>query len=298
MNGGSDSSQKPLSIERVKVLALIAMVSDDALMERLVLKGGNAIDLIYRASARPSVDLDFSIAGDFGEPLEELQGRFRRLLEETFLPIGYRAFDVTFEPRPASVSPELEAFWGGYRLAFKIIDAKRDFGDGIKDRRRLAAVVGPSQRRTFEVDISRFEFCDDKTEHFVDGFKVYAYSPRLIIAEKLRAICQQMPEYRKLVKSSTARPRARDFVDIRNLSTLFRVNTDSQEFADLLSLVFDAKRVPRELLSRIVETREYHREDFQSVRDTVLPGVELLTFDDYFDFVVRVIERLEPPRHE
>ena len=46
-------------LEKVKRLAIIAMVSDDELMDILVLKGGNAIDLIYQVSGRASIDIDF-----------------------------------------------------------------------------------------------------------------------------------------------------------------------------------------------------------------------------------------------
>ncbi|MGA3084518.1 MAG: nucleotidyl transferase AbiEii/AbiGii toxin family protein [Thermodesulfobacteriota bacterium] len=57
-------------LTKIKQLTIIALFSDDFLMERLVLKGGNAIDLIYKISSRASIDLDFSIALDFKE--EEL----------------------------------------------------------------------------------------------------------------------------------------------------------------------------------------------------------------------------------
>ncbi len=52
-------------LERIKKLVVIAMFSDDELMERLVLKGGNALDLIHRISTRASLDLDFSMERDF-----------------------------------------------------------------------------------------------------------------------------------------------------------------------------------------------------------------------------------------
>jgi hypothetical protein len=39
-------------LETIKIHAIIAMFSDDELMEKLVLKGGNALDLIYRISPR------------------------------------------------------------------------------------------------------------------------------------------------------------------------------------------------------------------------------------------------------
>ena len=46
-------------IEKIKRLAIIAMFSDDDLMERLVLKGGNALDIVYEIGSRASMDLDF-----------------------------------------------------------------------------------------------------------------------------------------------------------------------------------------------------------------------------------------------
>ena len=39
------------SFEKIKKITLKAMYSDDDLMETLVLKGGNAIDLIYGVSS-------------------------------------------------------------------------------------------------------------------------------------------------------------------------------------------------------------------------------------------------------
>lgn len=52
-------------IQRIKRLVVIAMFSDDELMERFVLKGGNAIDLAYQLGWRASVDIDLSMADDF-----------------------------------------------------------------------------------------------------------------------------------------------------------------------------------------------------------------------------------------
>lgn len=52
-------------LQRVRTLVVVAMFSDDVLMRRLVLKGGNLMDLVYDISARSSLDVDFSIDGDF-----------------------------------------------------------------------------------------------------------------------------------------------------------------------------------------------------------------------------------------
>ena len=53
------------------------MFSDNILMERFVLKGGNALDLIHQVSVRASVDIDLSMDRDF--TAEELLGLSRRI---------------------------------------------------------------------------------------------------------------------------------------------------------------------------------------------------------------------------
>ena len=92
----------------IKKLALIAMVSDDTLMDRLVLKGGNAVALVYKAAARASKDLDFSMDSDFSEDeLKGLEGRIAGLLKKTFASSGYEAFDVRLTQRPKIVEGQL-----------------------------------------------------------------------------------------------------------------------------------------------------------------------------------------------
>ena len=52
-------------LDEIRKLGIIAMFSDDELMDMLVLKGGNAIALFYSEYSRASVDLDFSLCDDF-----------------------------------------------------------------------------------------------------------------------------------------------------------------------------------------------------------------------------------------
>ena len=65
----------------------------------------------------------------------------------------------------------------------------------------------------------------------------------------------------------------------------------SEQNQQLLRHIFEAKRVPLSLLSSVAEFREFHRENFSSVKDTVEPGVVLKEFDFYFDFVLSVIAK-------
>ena len=54
-----------ITLDQIKKLAVMAMFSDDDLMDQLVLKGGNAMALIHKLTSRESVDLDFSMRHDF-----------------------------------------------------------------------------------------------------------------------------------------------------------------------------------------------------------------------------------------
>ncbi len=284
-------------IELVKRLTITSLVSRDELFDRLVLKGGNAIAHTGALPIRRSLDVDFSIDGSLEElgSLDELQALFRRLLEGAFQARQLRVFDVVLEQRPRNLREDvLGDFWGGYQLAFKVLD--QDTYDQLSDddhRRRQAIAFGPSGRRRFTVDLSKHEYCDDKTLAEIDGYGVYVYSDRLFVCEKIRAICQQMPEYRKIVGSPSASPRARDFFDIHHVVTTLGVDMTSVEFWNVLEAVFAAKKVPTSLLGKISESREFHRDDFASVQSTVSSNLAILPFDEYVDFVVGQLSPLQ-----
>ncbi len=284
----------------IKRLAVIAIFSDDDLFERLVLKGGNALDLVHHVSTRASIDLDFSMEHDF-EPgqLEGVRQRVEYRLRQTFRPARYEVFDVSLEERPERVTPDVADFWGGYVLKFKLIDAAKfaELGGDLETVRRNAVPVGPRNRTRFEIDISKFEYCAGKQSAELDGFTIYVYTPAMLVCEKLRAICQQMPEYADRVKHQPA-PRARDFLDIHDTLVHFGLDLTTPANPDLLRRVFDAKRVPLGLLANIAGQREFHRQDWPAVQATVRPGVQLKDFDFYVDFVVALCRRLEPLGHE
>ena len=105
---------EPRDLRQIKSLALLAMFSDDELMGRLVLKGGNLLDLVYGVAQRASVDLDFSIDGDFcPDEQSDIERRITAALRRTFAQSGYTVFDVRLDQRPQRVSEDLRDFWGG-----------------------------------------------------------------------------------------------------------------------------------------------------------------------------------------
>lgn len=284
-------------LAKVRKLAIVAIFSDDDLLERLVLKGGNAIDLVHGLSTRSSQDLDFSMEDEFAiAELDSIRDRLAFRLSETFRPEGYEVFDVKLYERPSVRKPGLPQFWGGYRLEFKIIEIeklKKLEGDAQRAQ-RSALVIGPKQRKVLEVDISKFEFCKGKEQRLMDGYTIYVYSPAMIVAEKLRAICQQMPEYEASVPTPSRSPRARDFFDIFTVANAFQVDFAAEGFHDLLRHVFGSKAVPISLLAKIADHREYHRDNFFAVQDTIVSNVPVRDFDFYVDFVVDRCGLLKP----
>jgi len=287
----------------VKKLVIIAMFSDDDLMEMLVLKGGNALDIIYGISLRASVDQDFSMEKDFDpKELSVIQEKIRRVLSETFRREGFEVFDITFEERPKKVSPDMANFWGGYRVEFKIIesDIYKQFHPNFESLRRRATVVGPRQKKTYWIDISKYEFCTPKREHELDGYTIYVYTPEMIVCEKIRAICQQMPEYADIVCSShsSRTARARDFVDIYALMQHYNIDLMLPTNIELLKNIFEVKRVPLKFIGKIKDYKEYHRQDFPAVKDTVGSDSELQEFDFYFNYLVEKVQKLETLREK
>jgi hypothetical protein len=295
-----DPTEESVWIERVKKLTVIAVFSDETLLQRFVLKGGNAIDLILQVGSRASMDIDLSMSSDFSaEELQDVTARIRRGLEEAFRSVSITPFDIELEPKPSVITPDLAGFWGGYRVTFKLIQTTRfgELSNDLASLRRNALLVGASSK--LQIDISKYEFYDPKEERRLDGVRIFVCTPIMLASEKLRAICQQTKEYSEVVKRAgrAAAPRARDFVDIQVLMRHFGFDLADTKNWPLIKAMFATNRVPLSLLSKVKEYREFHRSDFQAVKDSLKPGVKLDEFDDYFDDIVRLCERLETLRN-
>ncbi|NJK58870.1 MAG: nucleotidyl transferase AbiEii/AbiGii toxin family protein [Pleurocapsa sp. SU_5_0] len=278
-----------MDIRRIRELVIIAMFADDDLMETLVLKGGNALDIAHDLKLRASVDVDFSMSDDF-EDLEAIESKIERTLSERFDSEGYQVFDYRFKPKPKKASQEIPDFWGGYQVEFKIIEAQKydELQLNLDNLRRNATTIGSEQQRTFKIDISKHEYCDSKEELELDDYIIYVYTLPMILIEKLRALCQQMPEYPLRGKG---RARARDVFDIYSIITEKSVDIASSENQELFKSIFSAKEVPLSLLSGIKKQREFHRPDWAAVEQSV--STSLKSFDFYYDFLEELVENLK-----
>jgi hypothetical protein len=284
-------------IPYIKQLALVAMFSDDSLMQMLVLKGGNAIDLVYKMDARSSLDLDFSTDSSFEETgLELIKGKIEIAISKTFSEAGYKIFDFNFAVRPPKPSKDVRDFWGGYLVEFKLIqnDRFKLFENDWDNLRKNALPIDNRLHKKFSIDISKGEYCNSKEKAEIDGYTIFVYTPAMLAIEKLRAICQQMKEYHEFIPNPSQSARARDFYDIYVVVEGFSLDLSTAGNAILFKKIFEAKKVPLNFLGLLGNYREYHRVDFSSVQQTVKPNVKLKDYDFYFDYVLALVKDLKP----
>lgn len=278
----------------IRKLVLIAIFSDDDLMDRFVVKGGSAIDLIYKLDSRASVDIDLSMEDDFSEAeLTVVKQKLDVAIRQTFEEHDYTIFDFNITEKPRNLSPDLSGFWGGYQVEFKIqtLDNKSIISTNIEMARKTSQIIGLNNSKKFTIDISKFEYCKEKESVEIDGYTMYAYTPKMIVIEKLRAICQQMAEY-PINQGKTKKSRPRDFYDITVIVNHYGMTFDEDDF-ELIQAVFGLKKVDLGLLSLIPNYKEFFSQDLESLRETLIASrLAQFNFDDCYNFVFILAEQI------
>ena len=282
-----------LSRESILRATLLGLVRVPELKETLVFKGGNALDWFHSGSGRASTDLDFSIEASANElDMSEFRQLARSGLSAQFDALGLHLVNLSARLVPPQLTAEFSEFWGGVKLSFRLAtsDVLAAHGDDPHELNRRALLVdGVSQ---IEVDISCHEHCSPRELKTLDGETLYVYATPLIVAEKIRALCQQTDAYRAQV-GGQPRGRAQDLFDIHTLLERLDFSPRSVEFIELLVPVFAAKRCDKSLLLEVRSTRELHRADFENkLMHTISPRAMPLEFDDYFEYVCRLTDQL------
>ena len=276
-----------MDLDKIKKLTLRALMSDETLMHSLVLKGGNALHLVYEITNRGSIDIDFSVEREFtAQEFRDMPIYLDYILNRTFREENLHVFDVNFIEKPKAGSiPE----WKGYLLEFKIIskDRLKELNEDIDSIRRNAIKVN-NQSTKYVVDISAYEYVKSSTIKEIEGMILRVYTLEMILFEKVRALCQTMPEYKFIVNSAKPKHRARDIYDIYIIHKNSILTLDPVELKE----IFKAKQVPLEFINNLENLREYNRENWETVRSSI-PETDrenLKEYDYYFDQVIKIIE--------
>lgn len=196
-------------------------------------------------------------------------------------------FDIKFIEKPKTNKVKI---WKGYNIEFKVAHEEKWFEDDIdKTRRNAIKILGQSTK--FSIDISSFEYIASAKKHDLDGTVLLVYTPEMIVIEKLRALCQSIPEYQEIINTARIKGRARDFYDIWNICNQFSIDVNSSQNKELIQEIFKAKRVPVSFLNLLEEYKDLQRENWKSVEDTL--GSENKGFHFYFDYVMKLVGEIK-----
>jgi len=263
--------------DELRKQTILALFADPDLLEQIALKGGNALRLVY-GQHRTSIDIDFSLApgvnGEFGQKVE-------LAIRKHFEALGLKVVVFNLKPKP----PKGERKFG-YKLKFSVLEEAL-FLKHREEQGKIQALAS-DHARCVEVEFSMDEFLGS-VETVDWDVPICVYTRKAIVIEKLRALCQQLPEY---LPRQNKTARARDFYDICEAldSGLDLSAPDSREIA---LPIFGVKQVPLSSLLELgrPEEREHHRVDWRSVQDTV-PSRNLKSFDEYFERVATLARNL------
>lgn len=279
-----------MKIEDVITEVIIAVYSSPRLAELLILKGGSAMRMFDKQNSRLSIDADFSIEKVLIDAGLFVFQEMEKCFTERFSEYGFELIDFRADRRPTKPRKDFPDWWGGWACEFKLVDRKYNKRT-LETRRRNAFIPEGSNSPKILIDLSEHEYCGKKRSKIITGTRVWAYSREMLVLEKLRAICQQYPEYpyRQQTKN-----RARDFYDIHALT----INT-SDEFINCcqyhLMKVFATKEVPLCILRALWEDDIFideFRRGFDQVKDTVRGA--LYDFDVYLEHVRFFIQDICP----
>ena len=242
---------------------VVALFKDELLEKTLVLKGGTALHLIEHLDSRLSTDVDFSACEKIASP-ETYFNHVELALSKHFGGLGFEVFDCTINQKPKERNATHPQFWAGWSFHFKLSDKGKTY-KSIEDKRRSALVPEGGASSKIQIEISEHEYCDNIQRVVIGGSVVASYSGVLLVAEKIRAICQQHEDY----PYGKTKNRARDYYDVYQLVRKYRSPEFYSEITKELPKVFAAKQVDMGLMMRIFDSA------FLKIQASHFPSVEM-----------------------
>ena len=285
-------------LSEFRKLVILAIFSDDELSKLFSLKGGSALDLIHKITYRSSMDVDVAMQDDIAsEDMIVIEKKLETALQNTFNEYDppYSIFQFKFEKRPFKENVKAKKFWGGYRVEFKIrkgIHPIHDLPNPQKAAREAEIINPVSQSKKFIIDISKYEFTEPSEFKYLEGYSIKVYTLEMIVYEKLRAICQKLPEYEYAQEPIKARPK--DFYDIY----MIMKNQPHIKFEflklDILKEFFNKKAVPLNLLFKIQQYKKSVFDEGIEQLEKTLHNTELIDFESekIFEFIIDGINRI------
>ena len=280
-----------MEVDEVIEICLTGLYKEDVFNDTLYLKGGQALRIKEDLKSRFSADIDFSTPSKIELPDLFFKNLVDALSNE-FSARGYHLFDFKPERRPKFRPNDMPDFWGGWLVTFKFIENKNKTLP-LENKRKQAIIPRGALSQTIDFDISEYEYCGSVEKVKVKSINVSVYSRVLLLVEKIRAICQQHPDYKLKGNDS----RARDYYDIEKLwSKVIQEKNEKlflEECSKHIHNVFDAKQVDFGLLDKIFldDFVEIQRSGWSSVVATVSDKIQ--NFDYYNENLKLIISEIK-----
>ena len=107
---------------------------------------------------------------------------------------GYDVIDFKASKRPKRLRDGFPEWWGGWACEFKLV-GREHRKKTLETRRKNALIPEGANSSKIMMDLSEHEYCGKRRAKTLRGARITAYSREMLILEKLRAICQQHPDY-------------------------------------------------------------------------------------------------------
>lgn len=273
--------------DKIRNTIITSIFSNDDFLDILTLKGGIAMRLLDLTN-RESSDLDFSITE--GKRLsKEIEGKqIEKQLNQSFEEIGYKVISLKFSDKPLKRKVITPPYWGGYQIEFSIISLDR-FHDLNEKQKSNINAYGESienGKKKIKIDLSFEEYTKPRIETQLNDYTIYLYSPIMIVYEKIRASCQQLPEY----KLGTEKARARDLYDIYTMLTHKKqIDLKNEVFNEdnfyIIKKMFELKNVDFPLMLKLETIKHDLSSDYENNVLPQIPGnQETPSFDYLFSY--------------
>lgn len=281
--------------DEIRNTIVTSIFSNDDLLDILTLKGGNAMKLLELTN-RESSDLDFSITE--GKRLsKEVEGvQIEEQLSQSFEENGYKVISLKFSDKPLKRKVITPPYWGGYQIEFSIISLNKfhDLNERQKANINAYAESIEHGKKKIKIDLSFEEYTEPRIETKLNDFTIYLYSPLMIVYEKIRASCQQLPEY----KLGTEKARARDLYDIYTMLTHKKqLDLKDEVFNEsnfyIIQKMFELKNVDLSLMLQLGTIKNELKSDYENNVIPQIPGnQESPDFEFLFSYNTEIFEDL------
>jgi predicted nucleotidyltransferase component of viral defense system len=266
----------PLEIARrrfIQFVVLTAISSSPALAQRIAFKGGNALSFVH-GNPRSTVDLDFSAEGDFPDDSGEIRALVDHALKSAQNQFRVKARCQSIHRDPAKLDKTLPTY--RLKICFQL--------PGDRYFQNFEEKAGFSEVVELEISINDIVCETIPWMPSASGKAIRSCSLEDQIAEKLRALLQQVPRNRT---------RPQDVFDIASRVRQHRRKLDLEKISSFLVRKSEGRIDPPRKSAFNDEIRR--RAEVEYDRQIIVQTSEYIHFEEAWTEVLELVHKLSIP---